>query len=149
MARTVTTGGSGPFGDGIARTFAQWRTLKAEAATIKARQDQLRDRLLVIAEGGESDAKGHLHYEFGEPVNVGGKTYRGIKREVRKSTVLDEALAEERLKEKGVYEQALFTPEPELDDELIYKLYAEDKLTGDDIDYMFVTTKTYALKEEM
>lgn len=149
MARTVTTGGGGPLGDGIARTFAQWRTLKAEAATIKIRQDQLRDRLLVIAANGESDAKGHRHYEFGDPVNVGGKTYRGIKREVRKSTVLDEDLATERLKEKGVYEEALFTPEPELSQNQIYALYAEGKLTGDDIDYMFVTTETYALKEEV
>lgn len=148
----IVTDGPAPHGgtiQGRARVkFVQWLTLKTQMKQLKARVDSLREDLLDIAEdNGEPDSKGHVLFDFDLDVNVGDRSYRGLKIEKRRSTYLNEEKAEERLREKGVYEDALVT-RTEIDADQIYVLYQQDKLDDDDIDYMFETTETYALKEQ-
>jgi hypothetical protein len=142
MARIISVSPQGRTRD----IAAQWLTLKAEITIVDQRAKRLRKSLLDIVENeGEPDSSGHRYFDFDEPIKIGEKTYSAIKREVRTSTYLDEEKAEERLREKGLYDEAVEVVK-RLSQDRIYVLYQEDRLSDGDIEYMFTKSETYALK---
>lgn len=117
--------------------FAEFLDLKATGASFTTRANKVKDRLkgwLPEASEAYENDKGSLFYDFKETLTVWGKDYRGM--ELRKSTgfQFDEDVAESILKRKKVYDEALSTY---VDQDKVYRLRAEGKLTDADIDKMF------------
>jgi hypothetical protein len=83
------------------------------------------------------------------PLTVYGTTYVALKKERRASPIFLEDVAEEILTAKGLLEEAQTTVTPEpytyLDNDKIYVLNQEGKLTDDEIDAMMDETITWAL----
>jgi hypothetical protein len=128
------------------QVFAEHIVLKRQAATIKTRAENLKDTLKkwfqeTPSEKVYANENGSKFYDFPETVSDGKDDYKGM--ELRRSvgTKFDEDKAEAILKKKGVYEEALT---PVLDQDKIYRLVQEGKITEKDIDKMFVESETFA-----
>lgn len=142
MARIISASPQGR----TRKIAAQWLALKAEIATVDQRVKLLRKSLMDIVEAeGDADSNGHRYFDFDEPITIGDKTYNAIKREVRTSTYLNEEKAEERLREKGLYDDAVETIK-RISQDRIYVLYQQDRLNDGDIEFMFNKSQTFALK---
>lgn len=145
MVREVSRRGT----DTLTRTFVQWQTLTDEKKQLEPRVAKLRKQLMEHNTAhGEPDDKGHIWLHFDPPISVGGRTYRGIKNEMRQSTVLDEDKAEEVLSAKGLLDRAVKTIKV-LDQDEIYLLFQEGELSEEEIDNMFTTTTSYAFKPDV
>lgn len=117
-------------------TFAQHILLKAQGAVITTRADALKDRLKkAFSEfpGIYANENGSLFFDFPRTISDGKKNYKGMEHRRSVTTVFNEEKAERRLKAKGVYEEALT---PVLDQEKVYRLLAEGKITEKDVEYM-------------
>jgi hypothetical protein len=132
--------------DDTSEKFRQWATLKAQTETMSSRMNKLRDSLMetVMAEGSQ-DEKGNQHFDLPAPIEVAGKTFKGIKREARVSTVLNEERAFELIDAKGLASEVVkFVPQVDMD--ALYAAYQRGKLTSDEIDGLMDTKKTFAFK---
>lgn len=119
---------------GIREWVSQFLSLKQEITTLSARQNDLKKRCMSeVEKTGYTDEKGNQYLEFPEPVESGGVSCTGIKRERRVSTVLDEESAEAFLKRKRLLEKCQTTITV-LDEDKILQLLYEGKISQADLD---------------
>lgn len=124
--------------------FTEHLMLKDQASKISTRSEALKKRLkewLPTAAEGYQNENGSVFVDLDETVEVAGQSYRGMELRRSVSPKFDEDEATKILKKKGVYEEALT---PVLDQDKIYVLVQEGKITEKDIDKMFTTTESFA-----
>jgi len=122
--------------------------LVRENVVLKGRIDELssiqvtvkKDLKKGIEELGVEDDRGHIVVDLGQ--DVSGVTAVMQQRRVSKS--LDTDVAEELLKEKGLYDRCVATISV-LDEDAVMAAYYEGALTEADIDTMFPAKVSYAL----
>lgn len=126
--------------------FAEHVVLKRQAAAVTTRADALKDRLKKWFQTNTSgdiyeNEAGSKFFDFTETVSDGKDDFKGM--ELRHSTVtkFNEETAEAILKRKGVYEEALSTF---VDQDKVYRLLQEEKITEKDLDKMFEATDRWA-----
>jgi hypothetical protein len=104
-------------------------------------QNEIKNKLRDgIKELGEEDDQGHIVIEINDEVT-------GIRRVMQQRKVsksLDMSIAEDILREKGLYESCV-TMVPVLDEEAIMAAYYEGTVTEEDIDKMFPAKISWAL----
>lgn len=129
-----------------AETFAQHIVLKRQAATLSTRGDALKKKLKDWFGSASDDEvytneNGSKFFDFPETISDGKESFKGM--ELRRSvgTKFNEVEATRILQRKGVFQQALT---PVLDQEKIYVLLQEGKITEKDIDKMFEETESFA-----
>lgn len=128
------------------QTFTEHIMLKRQGATITTRANGLKDRLKKwFLESPTDDVyeneNGSRFFDFPDTVSDGKDEYKGMELRRSVSTAFDEEEAEKILKRKGVYQEALT---PVLDQDKIYVLVQEGKITEKDLDKMFVQSEKYA-----
>ena len=119
-------------------TFREHIVLKTQGASITARAEALKGRLkeaFASLPGVYENENGSKFFDFPETVSDGKADYKGM--ELRRSVPshFDEEVATAILKRKGVYEEALT---PVLDQEKVYRLLQEGKITEKDMDKIIV-----------
>jgi hypothetical protein len=123
--------------------FAEHIVLKRQASVLTTRADALKNRLKGMFTGPDVyvNDNGSKFIDFEETVNDGKEDFKGI--ELRRSVpvTFDEDAATKILKSRGVYEQALT---PVIDQEKVYLLAQEGKISEKDIDKMFVKGEQWA-----
>lgn len=131
---------------GITGRLLQFLTLKKAVEDQEERLGTLKKDLSVsVEEDGYVDDKGNYWLDLDEPVEFDGKTYRRIKREARVSERLDEEVAEQILRKKGLYDECTVQIVV-LDEEAISKAYFQKRLSPADMDKMFPKSTTWAFK---
>jgi hypothetical protein len=104
----------------------------------------------VIEKEGEEDEKGSYFLNLESPIEMHGQTFVSVKKERRVSQNFLAEDAEKYLKAKGLLKaaQTTVTPEPYtfLDQDKIYVLNQQGKLTDDELDSFFEDQVTWALK---
>ena len=129
---------------GVVATFLQFLHLQAEERVLKTRREKLKTELTTVAEEyGEADDKGHLVHSLDSPVEFEGKSYSGFMKQRRVSSSFNEETAEEILRKREVYEDALST-QVYLDQDKVYRLQQEGRISEDDLDAMFEENVTWA-----
>ncbi len=126
------------------QTFTEHINLKVEAARLTTRSNSLKTRLkdsFASLRGVTENEKGSKFFYFKSPIFAGKKNYIGMENRRQVSTVFNEEEAEKRLRAKGVYAEAL---SPVIDQNKIYVLHQEGKLSAEDIDAMFTDKETWA-----
>lgn len=126
------------------QTFKEHLVLKSEAATITKRSEALKKRIkewLPEAAEGYQNEQGSVFVDLDETIEVSGQPYKGMELRRSVSTLFNEDTAETILKRKGVYEEALT---PVLDQDKIYRLVQEGKITEKDLDKMFEQKESFA-----
>ena len=132
---------------GVIGKALQFLTLTSDAKVLTDRATSLKKDLMTFLEdNGEVDERGHKTYSFPEPVVAGGKTFTGLKRERRVSDRFDEDIAEEILTKKNLLAEALYQPEPVIDQDAIYRLQQEGKISEAELDRMFIQMESFAFK---
>lgn len=132
----------------IVRTFKQWAGLRKPANDTAGRLLKLRDVMKPYVDAnGALDAEGHKVVPFPAPIEVDGITYTGLRNERRRTTRLDEEKATEILKAAGLYDEATVKVTT-LDQDKIFALYQEEKISDADIAEIFVTEITWAFKPD-
>lgn len=132
--------------DPLSEKFRRWASLKHQSEIASKEMNRLRDDLMetVIAEGSQ-DEKGNTHFELPATIDVAGREYRGIKREVRVSTTLNEDRALAMIDEKRLGTEVVNLV-PQIDMDALYAAYQRGKLTEEEIDSLFDVKRTYAFK---
>jgi hypothetical protein len=151
MARTITrTTKETPIKvDLVVKKVQQFLSLKHEIAFLTGRQNALKDSLMKeVEENGEPDEKGSLFLTLHTPVTVEDQTFSVLKRERRVSQFFKADEATALLEAKGLLAEATTIPEPEpyLDQDKIYILLQEEKLTEAEVDSMFGESVSWAFK---
>lgn len=128
------------------QVFSEHIVLKREASTISTRANALKDRLKKWFQESASDEvyeneNGSKFFDFSSTISDGKDEYKGMELRRSVSTVFDEDTAETILKRKGVYEEALT---PVLDQDKIYRLVQEGKISEKDLDKMFEQKESFA-----
>lgn len=122
--------------DPITTRFAHFLGLKSNAASMSARAEVLKKDLAAHAtEFGEVDEeKGHLIFRLPQPLQVGDNLYVGFMRQKR---VPDPSFNEERAKalceEKGFKKEDYISVTEYVDQDKVYRLYADDLLDDDEM----------------
>lgn len=121
-------------------------TNKARAAELTKRAGKARDVLIKYVEKHAQieDEKGSQFLTLPEPFEFGGSTYTSLKREKRSSQVFLEDEAEALVRAKGLWEQATTTITV-LDQDKIFILNQEGKISDDEIDELFDEKVAWAL----
>lgn len=133
--------------DPVLQTVVQFLDLKARVEQETQERDRLRDELKAYVETTHdvTDVDGHQYRELSSPVTVAGKTYKTLKRERRVSTTLNEDRLLELAHEKGFTDRVIKTMEY-VDQDEIYVLYQEGKLTEEELDSLFDRNITWAFR---
>lgn len=128
------------------RTILEWLYTKGHADGLVARANQLREQVTAhVRDFGFEDDKGNVFLDLDQPLTVGAKTYGSVKREMRvKRTANEERLM--ALAEQVDAVDRLFPRKPVMDLDELYVLYQEGLITESDIDGVFDTDVTWALK---
>lgn len=127
-----------------ASVFQEHIVLKTQGAAIVARAEALKTRLkdaFADFAGVYSNENGSLFFDFEETISDGKNEYKGMEKRRSVPIRFDEEVAERILKAKGVYDEALT---PVIDQDKIYRLQAEGKITDKDIDKMFSKGESWA-----
>lgn len=127
-------------------TFAEHIVLKRQAATLKTRADGLKDRLKKWFLETPSDEvyeneHGSKFLDFSETVSDGKDNYKGMEARRSVSTKFNEETAEQILSRKGILQEALSTY---IDQEKVFRLQAEGKITEKELDKMLEESVTWA-----
>lgn len=128
------------------RKVLEWLYVKGQADALVARANQLRDEVTAhVRDHGQPDDKGNVFLDLDQPLTVGEKTYGAVKREMRvKRTANEDRLM--ALAEQIDAVDRLFPKKPVMDLEELYVLYQEGLVTESDIDGVFDTDTSWALK---
>jgi len=125
----------------IVELVRQNAVLKDRVDSTTSIQNEIKNKLRDgIKELGEEDDQGHIVIEINDEVT-------GIRRVMQQRKVsksLDMSIAEDILREKGLYESCV-TMVPVLDEEAIMAAYYEGTVTEEDIDKMFPAKIGWAL----
>lgn len=125
-------------------TFKQHLVLKAEASTITSRSNALKTRLkeyLPQAPEAYTNDTGSIFVDLEETVEVNGQPFKGMEMRRSVGTKFNEETAEKILARKGVLAEAQSSY---VDQEKVYTLLAQEKITEKDLDKMFEETETFA-----
>lgn len=123
-----------------------WVYLRAQYDRLSAQINGLRDRISTEVDlVGWSDENGHRWLELPESFEYAGNRYLGVKRERRVSRTINEERAWKFAADRGLLDR-LFPPRPTLDEQELYVLYQQDKITEADIDVLYDTKITWAFK---
>lgn len=133
------------------QTFAQHILLKREASTLTTRSNSLKDRLKKWFNDRASDEiyeneKGSLFFDFDETISDGKDEYRGM--ELRRSTTVkfDEEVAEQILARKAKKDPTILEDAQSayIDQEKIYRLVQEGRITQAELDKMMPESESFA-----
>jgi hypothetical protein len=125
----------------INREVQQYVSLKNEIDQLTDRRDVIKKRLLVhVEQNGEPNEKGSLVFEINDETS----NTKSVIKQRRVSKVFNQAVAEEILKAKGVYDVCTKTVVT-LDEDAVMGAYYNGDLTDDDIDTMFPEKIIWAL----
>ena len=126
--------------NGLTKKVRHFLSLKGRITDLTAEQNTIKKELsdLVDAEG-TPDEKGHLWFSL--PEEVDGVI--SLKRERRVSQSLDEEVAQNILKQKGLTDRC-YKMIPVLDEAEVMACLYEDLLTEEEIDSMFPKSVSYA-----
>ena len=114
----------------------QYLALKEQISFLQDRQKEIKSRLSdAVKEIGEVDGRGHITLELEDGIKITNQR--------RESRTLDEDLAKNLLKEKGIYEECIQTVEVIQEDAIMAAVY-KGQLTESEVDAMFPTKVTYA-----
>jgi hypothetical protein len=127
------------------RLAMQFLALREEEKQVKTRKAALQTLLQpqVVEEGELDEIAGHRTLALSQPIEIGGKTYTGLKQERRVSKVFDEEKAEEILKAKNLWKDAIETVEV-IDHDKVYALHMDEKITEAEMDEILVDKETFA-----
>jgi hypothetical protein len=130
----------------VESVFAEHITLKRQGSVLTTRADALKSKLKDWFKSTASDdvyenEQGSKFYDFPETISDGKETYKGMELRRSVSAKFNEDEATKILQRKGVYNEALT---PVLDQDKIYVLLQEGKITEKDIDKMFEETESFA-----
>ncbi|MFE6739783.1 hypothetical protein [Streptomyces tubercidicus] len=132
--------------DPLSEKLRQWALLKQASVDLSSRMNKLRDELMdTVDRDGDRDEKGSSHLRLTNELEVGGKFFRGLKREARTSTVLNEERALEMVVAKGL-ENDVVVNVPTIDLDALYEAYQQRKLTQGELDSLFDTRTSFAFK---
>jgi len=124
---------------GLESMFKEYVHLKKNIDDLTARQNVIKKELLSFVDAnGLEDDKGH---KWCDMPKYGG--FAGMQKQRRVSQTLDEAAAQELLREKGLSARC-FQLKPVLDEEEVMSCLYEGLLTEEDIDTMFPKKVTSA-----
>lgn len=132
-----------PKADTPEKIFQEHIVLKREGKVITARADKLKATLKGLFDSLNvyvSDS-GSKFYDFASTISDGKVDYKGMELRRSVSSVFVEDEATKILQRKGVYNEALT---PVLDQEKIWRLLAEGKITEKDIEKMFTDKESFA-----
>jgi len=142
--RRVHTKGPRVSKAGVIAKFTQWAVLKHEVTETTKRQNKLRDEISTYLEAnGYQDDKGSFIIDLPEPLLAGGKTYTAIKRQRKTSQFFKEDEATALLEAKGLLAEAQTTL-TYLDQDKVYVLNQEGKITDEEIDSFFGENESFA-----
>ncbi|MFE9834057.1 hypothetical protein ACFYP4_02740 [Streptomyces sp. NPDC005551] len=134
--------------DPYVEKLRQWALLKAQVNTQTTRMNKLRDDLMeTVTRDGDRDETGSVHWKLPSEFEVAGKTFTGIKREARTSTVLNEDRALDFAKERQIWDDVVVMT-PTIDLDALYVAHQQNKLTEAELDGLFDTKVSYAFKPE-
>ena len=121
----------------IVTMFQQFMTVKAQGALLSTQETRLKKDLSEFADKNgtvEDEEAGHKVIRLPAPFEIGGKTYVGFMRQRRAGAqTFNEERAEALLKEKGIDRSLYITTQEYVDQDKVYRLYAEDVLTDDEM----------------
>lgn len=114
----------------------QYLALKEQISFLQDRQKEIKTRLSeAVKDLGEVDGRGHITLELEGGIKITNQR--------RESRTLNEDLAKDLLKEKGIYQECIETVEVIKEDAIMAAVY-KGQLTEDEVDSMFPTKVTYA-----
>lgn len=121
----------------ITARFTQFLTLKSTAAAMTTRADILKKDLGAHADANgtvEEEDKGHKVVRLPQPIQVGDTRYVGFMRQKRTpDPTFNEERAEELCESKGFDREDYISTQEYVDQEKVYRLYAEDRLTDEEM----------------
>lgn len=130
--------------DDLSDKFRRWAFLRGQSDITSAQMNKLRDELMAHAAAqGDHDERGNSHLSLA--IEVGGKSFSGIKREARTSTTLNKERALEMAYTKGLQDE-LIVHEPCIDTDALYAAWQRGKITERELDGLFDTKTTFAFK---
>lgn len=132
--------------DAYTDKFRQWADRKSTVTRLTREMNVLRDDLMkVVIQDGDSDELGSRRWYFPASVDIDGTAYKGIKREARTSTVVNEERALKLAEAEGL-EDELVVQVRTIDVDALYRVYAEGRVSQDQLDSLFDTKVTHAFK---
>lgn len=94
--------------------------------------------------GTVDEEKGHRIINLPAPVEVGGKVYTGFMRQRRVSQEFNEEKAQALCEQRGFNKDDYVSVQEYVDQDKIYRLYAEDKITDDEMKELISENETWA-----
>lgn len=130
----------------LSEKFRRWAFLKENVVEPAQREmNKLRDPLMShVSIHGDADEKGSQFWSFPQPVCVGDREYKGIKREARVSTTLNEDAAIQLAEDKKLPGVVILVPQ--VDQDALYAAYQRGQITEAELDGLFEIKTTYAFK---
>jgi hypothetical protein len=124
----------------IKSNLRQYLALKKEVELLTKRQDELKSRLKATVESaGEADDRGHVTLKVDDEI-TGEVT---LTQQRRVSKTLDMSVAEDLLKERGIYDKCVKMI-PVLQEDAIMSCVYTGELSEADVDTMFPAKISYA-----
>lgn len=130
--------------------FAQHLSLKDEASKITKRSEALKTRLKDFLKGGTADVyeneNGSKFYDLDETITVGGQEYSGMELRRSVSSKFNEETAEKVLTKKASKDPEIVNDAQSsyIDQDKIYRLLQEDRLTEKEVESMFEESESFA-----
>jgi hypothetical protein len=118
----------------------QYLALKKEVEVLSKRQDEIKSRLkLTVEAAGETDDRGHVTLKVEDDI-IGDVT---LTQQRRVSKTLDMNIAEDLLKERGIYDKCVKMI-PVLQEDAIMSCVYTGELSEADVDAMFPAKISFA-----
>jgi hypothetical protein len=118
----------------------QFLALKKEVEVLTKRQDEIKSRLkLTVEAAGETDDRGHVTLQVDDDI-IGAVT---LTQQRRVSKTLDMNVAENLLKERGIYDKCVKMV-PVLQEDAIMSCVYTGELSEADVDAMFPAKISFA-----
>jgi hypothetical protein len=118
----------------------QYLALKKEVEVLSKRQDEIKSRLkLTVEAAGETDDRGHVTLKVEDDI-IGDVT---LTQQRRVSKTLDMNIAEDLLKERGIYDKCVKMV-PVLQEDAIMSCVYTGELSEADVDAMFPAKISFA-----
>jgi hypothetical protein len=142
MARVANTVREMHSEDPFISLVKEYQFVKSQAEALAARQKELRDSIIETVDAlGEPDDVGHIWLEL--PDQIEG--VRGLVKERRVSQKLDEDRAQEILQDNDLLTRCTKFVR-QVDEDEVMEAKREDLLTDDDLESMYETKVSWALK---
>ncbi len=132
-----------PKADSPEKIFQEHIVLKREGKVITTRAEKLKASLktMFASLSFYENEHGSKFYDFASTISDGKTDYKGMELRKSVSSLFNEDEATKILQRKGVYNEALT---PVLDQEKVWRLLAEGKITEKDIEKMFTDKESFA-----